>query len=74
MALVTDSKAAEAFRAYQKMEQGLGALASTDELAAVLFESHPAFGRVIIRRSVGRFDRETAMPVMDYSMRVYERP
>ena len=66
--------AAEALRSYQEMEFGLGGLANTDELAAVLFAARPAFGRVHIRRSIGRFDRETAMPVMEYSTRVYDRP
>ena len=66
--------ASEILRSYQVMEAGLGGLASTDALAAILFEAGPAMGRVIIHRSIGRFDAETAMPVIDYDTRVYNRP
>jgi len=66
--------AAEALESYQIMEVGLGRLASTDTLAEIVFKARPAIGRLIIRRSIGRFDVETAMPVVDYVSTVYDRP
>jgi len=61
-------------RAYKVEELGLGRLASTDGLAGLLFEAHPAIGRLFVRRAIRRFDVETAMPFFEYDITVHDRP
>ncbi len=65
--------AAQTLRSYRFWESGIGGLASTEALAAVLFKEFPAVGRVSIRVYKTRFDVETAMLVAESSWTTYDR-